>query len=387
MQAHQQSSSASRNFMQSSRLSPPLLVENQNPSTPAAAVSRDTARPEALLATAGRKPSQRELSSSVSEGAGLAHDAGNLLQALGLYCELLQVPGVLRPEHMHYASELRQLSERSSAMIRRLLKGFAVPDTAPDAAQAAASVPAEVARPSLAPSASKPAPQAWLNAPKNVAPACFNPAETLHQQSVLLQRIAAPWAIISVMTQDALPGLEFSAEILERITVNLVLNAAEALRNAGDAPDPRRLLRSVPQPGAAQDLEAEPTKETKAGRIRVSLRMAAGRLRLSVEDNGPGMPPGIAAAFLRPAPLPPGTARGLGHRIVHELAMATGGQLAIRVRPGTGTTFSVDWPVKMEHHPNCEGPMLRLVSSHRAFADLPARAARNLTINGGLDAC
>jgi signal transduction histidine kinase len=202
--------------------------------------------------------------------------------------------------------------------------------------------------------------------------------------------------MISVMTQDALPGLEFSGEILERITVNLVLNAAEALRNAQDGPDPRR-LRSVPQrgaetPGERGDVSGElaggfrpgRSAEPKAGRIRVSLRMDSGRLRLSVEDNGPGMPPGIAAAFLRPSPLPPGTARGLGHRIVHELAMATGGQLSIRVRPGTGTTFSVDWPVKLGSQRNCEGPTLRLVSSHRSFADL---GGWNRVVNGGLDAC
>jgi C4-dicarboxylate-specific signal transduction histidine kinase len=234
----------------------------------------------------------------------------------------------------------------------------------------------------------------------SVARPCLKPAEMLHQQSSLLQRLAAPWAIISVMTQDALPGLEFSAEILERITVNLVLNAAEALRNAGEAPDPRRWLRSAPQSGMeapqrgvdavagpAEEFKTQPRKEAKTGRIRISLRMAAGRLRLSVEDNGPGMPPGIAAAFLRPEPLPPGTARGLGHRIVHELAIATGGQLSIRVRPGTGTTFSLDWPVKLEDYPNCEGPTLRLVSSHRAFADSPARDAQSRAVNGGLDAC
>jgi signal transduction histidine kinase len=390
MQAQPQSNSAARIYMATPRLASPLLAEEQETATRAtvtqhsSALPRNSARPPTLLGSAGRKPSQRELSSSVSEGAGLAHDAGNLLQALGLYCELLHVPGVLRPEHMHYASELRQLSERSSSMIRRLLKGFA----SHPAPTPVASVPEELAPPSPAGPASAPPPQPWLDTPRSVAASCFNPAETLHQQSALLQRLAAPWATISVMTQDALPGLEFSAEILERITVNLVLNAAEALRNAGEAPDPMR-LRSIPRTGSAADLagdlKAAPT--TRTGRIRVSLRMADGRLRLSVEDNGPGMPPGIAAAFLRPAPLPPGTARGLGHRIVHELAMATGGQLAIRVRPGTGTTFSLDWPVKLELLPHCEGPMLRLVSSHRAFADLPARASQTRIVNGGQDAC
>src|ERR1700733_15306074 len=57
----------------------------------------------------------------VAEGAGLAHDAGNLLGALSLYSDLLAMPGVLHEEHREYAHELRILSDRSWAMINRLV--------------------------------------------------------------------------------------------------------------------------------------------------------------------------------------------------------------------------------------------------------------------------
>lgn len=57
----------------------------------------------------------------VAEGAGLAHDVGNLLGALTLYSDLLGLPGVLRDEHRSYAAELRLLSERSRAMLDRLV--------------------------------------------------------------------------------------------------------------------------------------------------------------------------------------------------------------------------------------------------------------------------
>ncbi len=57
----------------------------------------------------------------VAEGAGLAHDAGNLLGALSLYSELLAMPGVLHEEYREYAAELRLLSDRSWAMIDRLV--------------------------------------------------------------------------------------------------------------------------------------------------------------------------------------------------------------------------------------------------------------------------
>lgn len=57
----------------------------------------------------------------VAEGAGLAHDVGNLLGALTLYSDLLALPGVLSEEHRAYAAELRLLSERSRAMVSRLV--------------------------------------------------------------------------------------------------------------------------------------------------------------------------------------------------------------------------------------------------------------------------
>src|SRR5271156_4285283 len=57
----------------------------------------------------------------VAEGAGLAHDAGNLLGALSLYSDLLAMPGVVYEEHREYAAELRMLSDRSWAMIDRLV--------------------------------------------------------------------------------------------------------------------------------------------------------------------------------------------------------------------------------------------------------------------------
>src|SRR6202789_3086253 len=72
-----------------------------------------------------RKPivvdAHADVLAGVAEGAGLAHDAGNLLGALSLYSDLLALPGVLHEEHKEYANELRMLSDRSWAMIDRLV--------------------------------------------------------------------------------------------------------------------------------------------------------------------------------------------------------------------------------------------------------------------------
>src|SRR5947209_15810090 len=65
------------------------------------------------------KPVTRGL--RVAEGAGLAHDARNLLGALSLYSDLLAMPGVLSEDHKEYAAELRLLSDRSWALVERLV--------------------------------------------------------------------------------------------------------------------------------------------------------------------------------------------------------------------------------------------------------------------------
>jgi signal transduction histidine kinase len=141
----------------------------------------------------------------------------------------------------------------------------------------------------------------------------------------VLRRIAAGAADVTVTCQASLPPLGFPSETIERITVNLVRNSAEAIR---------RQQARVPFVSLAP-----------RGEIRVDLIVANGLLQLTVEDNGPGMSPTNVEGYLHPEPLAPGASHGLGHRIVHELATASDGQLSIRVRPGQGTAFLLKWPI------------------------------------------
>jgi signal transduction histidine kinase len=319
MQAHPLSTTAARTILSPPSPQPRRLAASPFPATllpatlllPAPRYDTRYETPYAPRATPRAAPHPGRLfrpslpDTPIAESAGLAHDAGNLLGALHLYCDLLSAPGVLAPEHRHYAADLHLIASRSSALIRRLLVETPAPATQPHhhAAQ---------------PGATQPEPSA----------ASSDPATTLRELAPVLERIAAGVARVSVTAPSAPPssGLTSelpSPEVLERITVNLVRNAAEAIRSSRD----NRPSSTLP------------------GHIRVALEAASGQLRLTVEDDGPGMPPAIAAAFLRPDPLPAGATRGLGHRIVHELATATGALLSIRVRPGRGTTFCLRWPL------------------------------------------
>jgi nitrogen-specific signal transduction histidine kinase len=241
--------------------------------------------------TAARNLNHSGSLSSISEGPGLAHDAGNLLGALGLYCDLLDLPGVLRPEHLHYARELRLLSHRSGVLIHRLLQG-------PDGPAAG------VARP---------------------PPRRSCPAHVVRAFAPLLSSLGAPEATVTMAVATGLPTLPFAAEVLERILVNLTRNAASALRSYDPAD----------------------ASGTTVRHIDIGVSGGPTNLRLTVTDNGPGMPPAVVAEFLKPAPLPRGALHGLGHRVVHDLVQSTSGKLSIKTVAGRGTTLQIDWPIAM----------------------------------------
>lgn len=219
--------------------------------------------------------------SSRAASFGLVHDAGNLLNALGLYCDLLEKPEVLRAEHRHYAVELRGIARRSAQLLGRL------------------------AEPEIEPTA-----EGGLRQIASLEP--------------VLAKLCGPESALSLSIGDSLPAVDVDVELVERIIVNLVRNAAEAIGRDRDS----------------------------GGQIRVSLHGEGAALVLVVEDNGPGIAVWTALKFLQPVLLQPVSeaepsvvpgARGLGHKIVRELALESGAAFEMRVRPGKGSSFTFRW--------------------------------------------
>src|ERR1039457_1186488 len=52
--------------------------------------------------------------------ADVAHDARNMVTALGLYCDLLEAPGVLATPYEHYGNELKMVAAASRRLVERL---------------------------------------------------------------------------------------------------------------------------------------------------------------------------------------------------------------------------------------------------------------------------
>jgi signal transduction histidine kinase len=134
---------------------------------------------------------QEEL--AVSEGRGLAHDAGNILGALSLYAELLSGPGVLFDEYRGYAEEIRLLAERSNVLIERLA-GYA------------------------------------RKLDSNVESAIL--PQVVNDYKGLLARIIKRPIEVTIGPYSSYP-ICVSSEIIERILVNLAKNAAAVTPTAG----------------------------------------------------------------------------------------------------------------------------------------------------------
>lgn len=252
--------------------------------------------------------------------SGLAHDARNMVQALELYCDLLEEPGVLNPAGRHYAGELRLVAAAS----RRLVEKLALMGKKETAAARTGAV-LSMALPE-------------------------SPIENLREELLavrnLLDAMAGPGIRVVVTAVEGALPVWLTTEDLTRILVNLVKNAAEAIAGAGS------------KPGDGSGLGAG----SGTGRIEISLREraasadAAPALLLAVEDSGPGIDPGQLEAIFEPGfttSTPtggmmgttgmtgswPAAHRGLGLFICRSIVEAAGGRMLAGNRGQFGARF------------------------------------------------
>jgi signal transduction histidine kinase len=221
----------------------------------------------------------------VAEGAGLAHDAGNLLGALSLYSDLLAMPGVLHEEHREYATELRMLSDRSWEMINRLVN------------HSRAGLPTKV--------------QAEISVLPDVIDRCRG----------LLSRVAGRTVEVSYGV-GAFQPVRVPVEAVERILTNLVKNAAEATPWVGAI--------SIHVEGLVESAETESDESRR-------------RVVMTVRDRGCGMDQAAVKRLMQTGGISSRNGRGLGFRVVRELVAISGGCLSVESQPDVGTSISAEW--------------------------------------------
>jgi PAS domain S-box-containing protein len=159
----------------------------------------------------------------------------------------------------------------------------------------------------------------------------FARPQELANEEVLLQELVE--RAISEL-RDSLPQVDIQADgqfecvsgdegLLLQAVLNLVRNAAEA---AGEQPSGARVL------------------------VRGTVERAGGRTvqRLTVSDNGPGIPPANLSKIFAPffTTKPSGT--GLGLAIVQKIIVQHGGSVEARNRPEGGADFAVCLPMSRQ---------------------------------------
>ena len=263
--------------------------------------------------------------------AEIAHDARNMVTALGLYCDLLEEPGVLAPSFAHYGAELRLVAAASRRLVEKLVALDSPPSVRPSFWRGDAPPTGQwPARLPLSPSGARSA--EWEPIPS--APVSNLAAELLATRN-LLAALAGPSIALTVDTHGgALPAL-ISGEDLTRVLVNLVKNAVEAMPSGGRI----QIMLQEQAPGGQGSTAA-------AGR----------RLALTVEDNGPGIPAEaleklFVAGYTGHAPAAPAgmrsaTHRGLGLAISRSIVEKAGGRIHAENRAPGGARIAIELPVK-----------------------------------------
>ena len=132
-----------------------------------------------------------------------------------------------------------------------------------------------------------------------------------------------PGVQLELDLEPGLPPLHADADQLERVVVNVVQNAYEALE--------------------------------ERGRVRVALRRGAagslgdGGVEIQVDDDGPGMSDDTLERAFIPFYTTKERGTGLGLALCERLIRAQGGTIQLRSRPGEGTSVLIRMPLEAKH--------------------------------------
>lgn len=322
--------------------------------------------------------------------AEVAHDARNMVTALGLYCDLLEEPNVLAVPFAHYASELRLVAGASRRLVEKLVAletqsrgdgqgvsqsvgqngmGYTLvlPSRAGDRGPLAGAGWATAASEDSAREISGESAAADLSRESGTANSAaaiagserrvpFRPSDRGRQWETmlcsplnnfaaelqanrnLLAALAGPGIAVTVDAEGGARPVRLTGEDLTRLLVNLVKNAAEAIPSAaGLRPDPGQIQISLRE------------REPNSG--------APERLLLAIEDNGPGIPPeALGRVFesgfttharnVTSASGWPIAHRGLGLAITRSIVEASGGHVTASNREPGGARIEIELPVR-----------------------------------------
>ena len=274
----------------------------------AGSVNRMTER---LLDAQGALVRAEKLASVGRLAAGIAHEVGNPLAAIGNYLEVLKRRG----GDAEIVGAIEREAGRIDAIVRSLL---------------AYASPSEASREVLD------------------LPALADGAVDLLRSQGLLRKVR-----VHVAVDGLVPQLLGDRTALEQVLVNLLLNAVDAVGDGGQVVvtmgpvllgDVEPLRRSTDPAGAER---ARERRLRRSGRHLAHVADGVVAAQLIVADSGPGVPPELVPRIFDPfvTGKPPGQGTGLGLAIVQRVVHDHGGRVDVeRAREG-GAAFIVTLPV------------------------------------------
>ena len=258
--------------------------------------------------------------------AEVAHDARNMVTALGLYCDLLEEPGVLASPFTRYGSELRLVADASRRLVEKLVAIDTNHENVRNARTNTSHGNNRIDRRKQGAIGKE-----WVTDwdPKPSAPIVSMAVELLANHN-LLAALAGSSIILTVDADGGARPVWMTSEDLTRVLVNLVRNASDAMPSGGRI---QMELRDLPPCAGAMDA-----------------------LLLTVEDNGPGIAdPDLQTVFesgftTRGKDAAAGSSaashRGLGLAITRSIVEAAGGRILAGNRPEGGARFQIELPVR-----------------------------------------
>jgi len=224
---------------------------------------------------------------------GIAHDFNNVLTAVLGYSDLvLNRPG-LEPDIFADVDEIRQAGQRASRLTRQLLA---------------------------------------FSRQQPTTPTVLVPGEVLGDLAKMLDRLIGAQIALEIRDSSRTWPMVADPTHLEQVVVNLVVNARDAMPSGGTiVVDTANVTVSAsgtdsgaPQPGDY--------------------------VRLTVRDNGSGMPAEVRARVFEPffTTKEPGKGTGLGLATCYGILRQAGGAIVVESEPGAGTSVHTYWPKAKE---------------------------------------
>jgi two-component system nitrogen regulation sensor histidine kinase NtrY len=156
------------------------------------------------------------------------------------------------------------------------------------------------------------------------------PKATPTDLNVVLEETLALYAglfthiVIDSHLAAGLPPVRIDAEQIRRVVINLVDNAVEALGGAAAAPRPDGSCPSI--------------------QLTTQLDAVNGVVRITVSDNGPGIPAEDREKLFLPYYSTKRRGSGLGLAIVRRIIAEHGGAIDVAENVPSGTIFSIELP-------------------------------------------